>query len=460
MNEQSKNLVRWHFIAALALFSLQLIFGLWLITQYIYPDFTYNTRFDFNNIRSFHTNLLVFWLLLGFFGSAFYIVSDESDTGIWNVKLGWVSLGLFLAGGVTGLIGYLFEWTQGREFTELPAPIDAAVVLVVVMYLTNIVMTVLSGRRRTSVEAVLLVGLISAAVLYLPAQLFFENEAAQSFYWWWTVHLWVEGVWELILGAILAYILIKVTGVDREIMEKWLYVVVSLTLFTGILGLGHHYYWTGAEPHWLLIGAFFSALEPLSFIAMVIYAVVHMAKRKLNHGNRAAALWSIGCTIVATVGVLTGFAQTLPAVNAFTHGTHVTTSHGHLAFFGAYAMINLAMMAFALPHLHGMEPSAWDQRRSVRSFWIMVVGMTCMSTAQMIAGVVQTVYERLQGVDYMVVQEYGSMELSYVLWALFGLVFTYGAGLFFYDFLKPRKVFEADPPAVRAAMRVAAGPGA
>ena len=43
-------------------------------------------------------------------------------------------------------------------------------------------------------------------------------------YWWYVVHLWVEGVWELVMAAILAFLIIKMTGVDREVVEKWLYV--------------------------------------------------------------------------------------------------------------------------------------------------------------------------------------------------------------------------------------------
>ncbi|MCK7496148.1 MAG: cbb3-type cytochrome c oxidase subunit I [Comamonadaceae bacterium] len=54
-----------------------------------------------------------------------------------------------------------------------------------------------------------------------------DNLVLDKFYWWWVVHLWVEGVWELILGAILAFVLIKVTGVDREVIEKWLYVIIT-----------------------------------------------------------------------------------------------------------------------------------------------------------------------------------------------------------------------------------------
>ena len=74
-------------------------------------------------------------------------------------------------------------------------------------------------------------------------------------YWWYVVHLWVEGVWELIMAAILAFLMIKLTGVDREVVEKWLYVIVGLALFSGLLGTGHHYYWIGAPGYWQWIGS-------------------------------------------------------------------------------------------------------------------------------------------------------------------------------------------------------------
>ena len=105
------------------------------------------------------------------------------------------------------------------------------------------------------------------------------------FYRWWTVHLWVEGVWEMIQGGLLAYLLIRLSGVDREVMEKWLYVIVGLTFISGILGTAHHYYWIGVPRYWLALGGFFSALEPLSFLAMAIYAYYAMRRSGLAHPN-------------------------------------------------------------------------------------------------------------------------------------------------------------------------------
>jgi nitric oxide reductase subunit B len=42
-------------------------------------------------------------------------------------------------------------------------------------------------------------------------------------------------------------------------------------------------------------------------------------------------------------------------VNLYTHGTLVTAMHGHMAFWGAYAMLVLAMIAYALPLLTGRK---------------------------------------------------------------------------------------------------------
>ena len=127
-------------------------------------------------------------------------------------------------------------------------------------------MTIRSAGRFTTTEGVLVGGLAGAALLFLPGLIPFDNYTLDRFYRWWVVHLWVEGVWELIMGGMLAFLLIRLSGADREVLEKWLYVIVGLTFLSGILGTGHHYYWIGTPPYWLWVGGFFSALEPLAFL--------------------------------------------------------------------------------------------------------------------------------------------------------------------------------------------------
>jgi nitric oxide reductase subunit B len=198
---------------------------------------------------------------------------------------------------------------------------------------------------------VLSLDLFTAALLYLPGMITFDNQTLDSFYRWWVVHLWVEGVWELIMGSILCYLLIKLTGVDREVVEKWLYVIVGFTFLSGILGTGHHYYYIGAPKYWLMDRRHLLRAGAARVPRHGLYALA-MAKKggRREHPNKAALNWTLGCAIMSFVGAgFLGFAHTLPQVNLYTHGTLVTAMHGHMAFWGAYAMINLAMIAYTCP---------------------------------------------------------------------------------------------------------------
>ena len=139
-------------------------------------------------------------------------------------------------------------------------------------------------------------------MLYLPALLHYENYTVSIFYRWWTIHLWVEGVWEMIQGGFLAYLLIRLSGADREVMEKWLYVIVGLVFIAGILGTAHHYYWVGVPAYWLPIGGIFSALEPVALVGMAIYAYSAMRRSGMAHPNTLALHWTIGSAVFTLFG--------------------------------------------------------------------------------------------------------------------------------------------------------------
>ena len=257
------------------------------------------------------------------------------------------------------------------------------------------------------------------------------------FYRWWTVHLWVEGVWEMIQGALLAYLLIRLSGVDREVLEKWLYVIVGLTFISGIIGTAHHYYWVGVPQYWLPIGGFFSALEPLVFLGMAMYAYYAMRRSGLGHPNRLAIHWTIGSAVFSALGAgLLGLAHTWPAVNRWTHGTLITPMHGHAAFFGAYVMIVLAMITYALPGLTGRDETKLEGPVGIWAFWLMVGGMFGMTMAFATAGIAQTYLERIIGLGYLETQH--KIQVHFLMLLATGLLFALGVALFLWDFFLGR----------------------
>jgi nitric oxide reductase subunit B len=411
---------------------LQIIYGFIMAFAHAGYDVLHDW-FPFHTARSSHQNLLVMWLLSGFMGSAYYIIPEESERELVSTKLAYVQLISFALVGVAAIIGFHFNYWEGRKILEIPRPLDYLVVVNVLLFIYLIGATIWKGKRHTTTSIVLFFGLLSAALLYIPGMIETTNQTMDSYWRWWVVHLWVEGVWELIMGAIMSYLLIKLTGVDREIVEKWLYIIVGFTFLSGILGTGHHYYYIGTPPYWLWIGGLFSALEPLAFLGMAIYAIAMAKKGGRNHPNRIALTWTVGCSIMSFVGAgFLGFAHTWPAVNKWTHGTLVTAMHGHLAFWGAYAMLVLAIIAYALPLLTGRK--LYNSMSSVLAFWSSNIGMVAMTVAFGVAGVTQVYLERKSGMDFLAVQK--EIEVHFYGLILAATLFTAGIIAFIVVFIK------------------------
>ena len=432
MKYKSQKVAYWFFGLCMLLFALQIIYGFIMGFARIGMDGLHDF-IPFNTARAVHTNLLVVWLLTGFMGAAYYIIPEEAQRELVNVKLAYVQLISLAVVGVLAIVGYHFNIWEGRKFLEIPRELDILVVINVLLFLGLILTTLYKAERRTTTSLVLTMGLVFAALLYLPGMIWFDSQVTDSFFRWWVVHLWVEGVWELIMGGILSYLLIKLTGVDREVIEKWLYVIVGLTFLSGLLGTGHHYYYIGVNKIWLIVGGIFSALEPLAFLAMALFAVYMYRKGEKSHPNKIALFWTIGASIVSFIGAgLLGFAHTLPQTNIYTHGTLVTAMHGHYAFWGAYAMIVLAIISYALPNITGRK--LYDSTRGHMAFWLSNIGMLGMTVAFGVAGVAQVYMERKMKMDFMDVQN--EISIHFVVLLLCATLFTTGITLYILEFIK------------------------
>ncbi len=432
MKYQSQKVAYWFFAAAMLLLSLQIVYGFIMGFAHMGYDGLHSV-IPFNTARAVHTNLLVVWLLLGFMGAAYYIIPEEAQQELVNVKLAYIQLISFLLVGVAAIVGYHLNYWEGRKFLEIPRPLDWLVVVNVLTFLGIILATLYKGKKRTTTSLVLTMGLVFAALLYLPGMVWFDNQTMDSFFRWWVVHLWVEGVWELIMGGILAFLLIKLTGVDREVIEKWLYVIVGLTFLSGILGTGHHYYYIGVGKIWLIIGGIFSMMEPLAFLAMALFAVAMYRKGEKRHPNKLALYWTLGTAILSFVGAgLLGMAHTLPQVNMYTHGTLVTAMHGHLAFWGAYGMIVFSFITFALPNLTGRK--LYDTVNGQLAFWLSNIGMLGMTAAFGVAGVAQVYLERKTGLEFGAVQQ--EIEVHFLVLVLNATMFATGITFYIIEFFR------------------------
>lgn len=435
------------------MFGAMIVFGLLSAMYYVFPGFLVDI-FNFNNAKIVHIDGLVIWLLMGFFGAIYWFLPQELEREVEGIGLAEILFWVFCA--VVGVVVAVFifvqygranEFTmwfinQGRKYVEAPRWAAIGVVIVAGVFAYNVVATAIKSHRITGIVGVLIADLVPLLVLYLDAFPEMRNMSKDLFWWWWLVHLWVEATWEVLIGCIMAWTLIHMVGASRRVVESWLYVEVALVLGTGILGLGHHYFWIGTPRYWLAIGGAFSALEPLPLLGMVVHAMYDAGERHMSAANRPAFYWTLAEAFGNFIGAgVWGFMMTLPQINMYSHGTQWTASHGHLAFWGAYGCGVIAVLYLALEqsgHLEGLDGRLWKW-----SFAMLNAGMFGMSGALLIVGIDQAFFERAIGGSTW--SAFLTMQARpwYIegMWArlLFGFVFAAGYAILVYDLLAIRK---------------------
>ena len=133
---------------------------------------------------------------------------------------------------------------------------------------------------------------------------------------------------------------------------------------------------------------------------MVVHAVYDSGVHRFRNANHPALAWLIAHAFGNFFGAgVWGFMHTLPQINLYTHGTQWTASHGHLAFFGAYATIIIAVIYIALQKWRGgvwMSGGTIGAWRWKWSFALLNIGVVGMTMALLISGYEQSFIERAQ----------------------------------------------------------------
>jgi len=408
----TKNLGIMYFRVAIVLFGAQLLMGLIAAIQFLYPSFLFEV-FDFSVARMVHINALVVWMLYAMIGSVYFMLPDETGEEAVGLALGKLAFWVLTAAVTVVVLVYILIqvgpgtetsiWliNEGREYIEAPRWADIGIVVVVLIFYYNVFFTYLKGRK-TGIMTVMVANLLALAGLYLAGMFFTDNISIDQYWWWWVIHLWVEATWEVFVGTLAAYALIKIIDAKREIVEMWLWIEVLMLFGSGILGLGHHYFWIGTPEYWWEIGALFSALEPVPLVAMFVHVLYDWGKEQGAHGERPvikngpAMAWIVTNAFGNFLGAgIWGFFHTLPQVNIYTHGTQFTAAHGHLAFFGAYATILIGMMYLGVQAAYGVKrmKATFNSKMAIFLITFGVIGMTVALT---IAGYEQVLVERAE----------------------------------------------------------------
>lgn len=393
-----------YFLVVILLFLVQSGFGGLLAHYYIEPNSFYGMDwiakiFPFNISKTYHLQLAIFWIATAWLGMGIYVsplVGGKEpkrqgllvDILFWAlvVLVGGSTVGEWL--GVNGKLGnsWFLLGHQGWEYLELGRIWQVVLAIGMVIWLFIVFRALRSALKKEQDKGglvhLLFYSAIAVPFFYLFAFVIYPSSSFTfADYWrWWVIHLWVEGIFEAFAVIVIGFLMVKMKLVTQSSTVRALLFQLILLLGSGVIGIGHHYYFNGSAEIWMALGAVFSALEviPLTLLIMEAYEQYKILKTGGAYFPYTATFRFLISTAVWNLlgaGVL-GFFINLPGVSYFEHGQYLTVTHAHGALMGVYGMFAIAVLLYSLRNI--VKPEAWNERLLRLSCWGLNIGLAGM----------------------------------------------------------------------------------
>jgi len=122
-----------------------------------------------------------------------------------------------------------------------------------------------------------------------------------------------------------------------------------------------------------------------------------------------------------------GLLHSLAPVNYYTHGTQITAAHGQMAFYGAYVMVVLTIISYAMPLMRGRAAnSPKAQVVEMWSFWIMTISIVFITLFLTGAGILQVWLQRVSENPMSFMDTQAQISLFYWMREWTGVAFLVG----------------------------------
>lgn len=349
--------------------------GPWGIPDIITQHITYTVA------RSWHTQSAIFAIAASLLAAGLFfapIIGMRTEDPPWQlegVNLLWVCLLVIVVGSFAGNVAaiqqsfrslLMSQWfgTQGYEYVDLGRFWQYLLYFGLVLWLVLVLNAAWPALVRSTAgeqergEWHLVVMILGAAVLisagYTAGFMYTArtNLAVMEYWRFWIVHMWVEGMFEVFITVIVAYIFVKLGLLSPATAASTSLFTTFVFLFGGIPGMYHHNYYSGTPTMIVAVGACFSALEVVPLALMGFDASEYMAV--IAKASKPGFGWLfkykpiMDCFVYVAFWNLVGagflgFLINPPISLYYMQGGYLTLSHSHGALWGVYGVLAMGL---------------------------------------------------------------------------------------------------------------------
>jgi nitric oxide reductase subunit B len=346
---ENKKYALWFIKVALVCLLLGVLCGLISGFQYVMPTFI-KAIIPFSVWRPLHTLLVVAWILLAAIGGIYYYLEREAGaTSTPKRTIQW-HFWVFVVTGMGIILSYFTGHFQGKEYLEFPhgfyIPIILGWVLFGVYYFSN--------QRRYFAQwpvykwmwATGIVGMIfhltEAHLWILP---YFKAHFLQNIALQWKAGGSYVGSWNMLVYGTSIYVMAKISGTDHYARSPKAFFFYFLGLTNLMFGWAHHIYVIPTAP-WIRYVAYGISMTEWILLISMIYDWKKSLSTALKTQYAVAYNIMLLADLWVFLNLILALLLSIPAINLFTHGTHITVAHSMGTTIGINTLILLSSLVY------------------------------------------------------------------------------------------------------------------
>lgn len=336
-------------IVALSALVLGVFFGLFASLQYIIPDFL-KEYLPFNKMRPFHVTTVISWIILCVTGSIYFFITHVEKLSLFSIKLSKIHFVIFVITALGIYASFLSGKMEGREYLAYTPILTIPILIGWVLFGVNYFKTIRKHVKNWPVYywmwgtgiVFMIYHLCEAHFWLIPSfrERFITDMAVQ-----WKSYGSFVGSWNMLVYGTAIYLMSKIKNTNKLAHGKIVFFFYFLGLTNLMFGWAHHTYIMPMQP-WIRYVAYAVSMTEWIVLAHIMYSWIKSLsiKEKQEHCMvykflKAADFWVFLNIIVALL-------FSIPAINFFTHGTHITVAHSMGTTIGINTTILLASVFF------------------------------------------------------------------------------------------------------------------
>jgi nitric oxide reductase subunit B len=326
---KNKTISTRFFVLAITMLMIGVIFGLLGALQYAIPGFLRDV-FSFERVRPMHVTSVVFWIILAAMASVVVYLQEFNNTIIYSIKLFGIQFYLLLAAVISIFISYVVGRFGGKEYWEFPPIISIIILIAWILFLINFLKTIKGFKNKPVFVWMWLTGVLFFLFTFLESYLwlipYFRNNVVNDMTIQWKANGSMVGSWNMLIYGSSIYLMDKISGNQKYSHSKIAYALFFLGLLNLLFNWGHHIYTLPTHGYIKHISYIVSMTE-LIILGRIIFqwrSNITVAKK---HFHLLSYRFLAAADVWIFLNLFLAILMSIPVVNVYTHGTHITVAH-------------------------------------------------------------------------------------------------------------------------------------